>query len=129
MVAASKNYYVKVKGEERGPFTLAQLSRMWVGGAITADAFYRLENIEEWAPLTVLAETLEAIAPARENQQAAPETGEPKAIVQEKNTERFREWVQPHGRIVAGNGSPHDPFVIDTFTTLFSARIQRPAGC
>jgi hypothetical protein len=55
-------YHIKEGDEVRGPFMLSQLSRMWATGNLTADAFYRLENVEDWSSITDLAETLESLS-------------------------------------------------------------------
>jgi hypothetical protein len=102
MVAPAQHYYVRSKAGERGPFTLSQVSTMWSTGHITVDSFYRLSNAEEWAPISQLQETLEALAPSTFQP--------PKRIA--------------HDRIVEGDGSRESPFVIHTSNYGLSAQIQ-----
>jgi hypothetical protein len=44
-------FYYKVKDEEKGPYTLKQLTSMWDYGQITADALHRTSDSSEWLPL------------------------------------------------------------------------------
>jgi hypothetical protein len=44
-------FYYKVKEEEKGPYTLKQLTSMWDNGQITADALHRTSDSPEWVPL------------------------------------------------------------------------------
>jgi hypothetical protein len=89
---------------------------MWSTGHITVDSFYRLSNAEEWAPISQLQETLEALAPSTlqppklPSNVAAPNVVPPKLIT--------------HKRISEGDGSRESPFVIHTSNYLLSAQIQ-----
>jgi len=44
-------FYYKVKDDEKGPYTLKQLTSMWDNGQITADALHRPSDSSEWLPL------------------------------------------------------------------------------
>lgn len=113
MVAPAQNYFIRSRTGERGPFTLSQVSAMWFSGNITADSFYRLSNVEDWAPISQLEETLGAVAGAatpKQNPATVPPVDPPKRVV--------------HSRIVEGDGSRESPFVIHTSNHLLSAQIQ-----
>jgi hypothetical protein len=42
-------------GEQRGPFTYSQLQSMWQTGAITADAMYWQDGLDDWNPIARLS--------------------------------------------------------------------------
>lgn len=54
------HYYIKTKGEVKGPFAESQLHSMWNSGAITSDTLFRESNSQNWLPITELFETEEA---------------------------------------------------------------------
>jgi len=41
-------------GEEKGPYSLAQVKAMYFGGAITSDTFYWFEGMSQWQPISEL---------------------------------------------------------------------------
>ena len=41
-------FYIKLKGEEKGPYTMGQLQSMWDKGDLTSDTFYRDSESSEW---------------------------------------------------------------------------------
>jgi hypothetical protein len=89
---------------------------MWSTGQITADSLYRLSNVEEWAPICQLQETLEALASSSLH---LPKTLPSEAPPYVKPIKRV-----VHERIVEGDGSFESPFVIATSNHLHSAQIQ-----
>lgn len=50
----TKMFFLKVKEEEKGPYTFQQLKTMWSNGQITADALYRATDSSQWFPLSKL---------------------------------------------------------------------------
>lgn len=47
----SEKIYVRVGGEDKGPYVLQQITAMWLGGQLTADALYWFDGMENWRPL------------------------------------------------------------------------------
>ena len=45
------DYYIKTKGEERGPYAESQLRSMWSSGAITSDTVFRPSDSQNWLPI------------------------------------------------------------------------------
>ena len=56
------DYYIKSKGEERGPFAHSQLRSMWDSGAITSDTLFRQRESQDWQPIAELFETSDVAA-------------------------------------------------------------------
>lgn len=44
-------FYCRIADEEKGPYTLMQLTAMWKEGRISADALHRPSDSSEWLPL------------------------------------------------------------------------------
>ncbi len=86
---------------------------MWVSGNVTADAFYRLENIDQWSPIGGLAETLEALTPPERQKDA--ETSVP------HQTPETRKLVRLISR---GDGTREKPFVVNAPGYVLSKQVQ-----
>lgn len=48
------NYYIAMRDEQKGPYTMTQLETMWQAGTITADALYCAEGMTAWASIEEL---------------------------------------------------------------------------
>ena len=126
MVAELKTYFLKVKGSVSGPYTLSQLSRMWVSGNVTADAYYRLGEFDEWDPIVSLSETLEAICQVVK----APANAEPAAVTtildsRPKLDNAIQRPAVIHPNLVEGDGSKDSPYVINALSSMSAARIEQ----
>ena len=51
--------------EQQGPYTLSQLQSMWRNGSVTARTLYWQQGMEQWEPLSMLADCLEPPQQAR----------------------------------------------------------------
>lgn len=58
------DYYIKTKGEERGPYAEGQLRSMWGSGAITSDTLFRTNESQDWQPIGRLLDAGKAVVPA-----------------------------------------------------------------
>src|SRR5712672_1814304 len=56
------DYYIKAKGEERGPFARSQLRSMWNSGTITSDTLFRQSESQDWQPINKIFKTDDTIA-------------------------------------------------------------------
>lgn len=59
----SSQVFVSIGGADQGPYTMKQLRKMWDSGAITANALYWIEGMEEWKELAPIVETQEINVP------------------------------------------------------------------
>ena len=57
------DYYIKTKGEERGPYAESQLLSMWGSGAITSDTLFRPSESQDWQPIARLLDEEESGTP------------------------------------------------------------------
>jgi len=64
------DYFIKVKGEEKGPYAESQLRSMWNSGIITTDTLFRENESQEWQPISRLLEREQV--PATANAPQAP---------------------------------------------------------
>lgn len=69
------NYYISDAGEQRGPYTRNQLTRMWDSGAVTAEALYSAEGMTEWRRLEELVGTAAEEPPKAEFEPLAARVG------------------------------------------------------
>ena len=129
MVAESSRYFVRSKGAEHGPYTLSQLSYMWVSGSLTADTLYRLQNVADWSPVVALADTLEALAPNKQTtrQIDAPsaEAPRPAEAKSQAQTPIFIGTEATRGGVLRGDGSRKNPYVVEAENHWLSARVQK----
>jgi hypothetical protein len=69
--------HVRLNGEERGPYTIAQLRAMWNAGTITADAEVRADA-NKWRPAAELLDPpSEAVQRASTSHASEPESKKP----------------------------------------------------
>ena len=47
-------FYIHIKGEQRGPYTLTQIDHLLNSGLIAAETLYWREGLEQWQPVTSL---------------------------------------------------------------------------
>ena len=76
------DYFIKVKGEEKGPYAESQLRGMWNSGTITSDTVFRENDGQDWQPL---ARLLEPESP--QQAASAPDGARPPAAGADKPTE------------------------------------------
>ena len=57
-------YWLTIGGEQRGPYTIAQLRSMWNSGSITVNTLYWQHGFDEWFPLSFIIDLLEPPQPA-----------------------------------------------------------------
>lgn len=51
------DFFIKAKGDEKGPFTESQVRSMWSNGVITSDTVYRTSEGQAWQPVAGMFET------------------------------------------------------------------------
>ena len=61
-------YYVTLKGEQAGPFTIAQLQAMWSAGSINANTMFWREGLSEWEPVSKIGPLLNQDQPLQKAQ-------------------------------------------------------------
>jgi hypothetical protein len=57
-----RDYYIKTKGEEKGPYAESQLRSMWGSGAITSDTLFRPRESEDWQPIAGFVDEGDSVA-------------------------------------------------------------------
>jgi len=53
-MAFSEEYYVHLNGEQKGPYTLAQLMRLYAKGFIPEETLYWMDGFDQWQPVADL---------------------------------------------------------------------------
>jgi len=53
-MAYSEEYYIHLNGEQKGPYTLAQLMRLYAKGFIPEETLYWMDGFEQWHPVADL---------------------------------------------------------------------------
>jgi len=67
-----KKYFIKLKGEEKGPYDESQLHTMWNNGIITTDTVFLEHESQEWRLVSDLFEREEVTATPATPPQSTP---------------------------------------------------------
>jgi hypothetical protein len=70
-------YFIKTKGEEKGPYAESQLRSMWNSGIITSDTVFRESESQDWRPISRLLEPEEVVVTADRQQPTTPQPDTP----------------------------------------------------
>lgn len=115
-------YYLLIKDETQGPFTLHQVRAMWNAGTLTGVTFFTRPGMTEWKPLLDMQNELESQAsPTSPSQPAVhgnPPSASQSSTAQSPNGVKSAQAGQP---AVSGQTPTTNEWVMALLGTVFAA--------
>lgn len=53
-ILSAENYYLHIHGEQKGPYTIPQITHLYRTGLIAAETLFWAEGMDQWQPVTEL---------------------------------------------------------------------------